>query len=137
MLSLNVLIECIVLLLELPFLLVLLLLQLPELLGRAKDLGVRVDMWAFPTYTKIDLLRQASPGKGSWDRIAGYTFKGLGSAVALERSLLYIEARVTNFELRNELYSYWRNTGYRGEWEKLEAGHAHRYIVIPEPEGAS
>ncbi len=112
-------------------------LQLPDLMARAQALHVRVDMWAFPTYVKIDLLRQVVPGKGSWDWIVGYTFKGLSSTEALGRSLLYIEARVTNFELRNELYAYWRNTGYRGEWEALEAKHADRYITIPDPEGAS
>jgi hypothetical protein len=106
-------------------------------MARAQELHVRVDMWAFPTYVKVDLLRQVVPGKGSWDRIVGYTFKGLSSAEALTRSLLYIEARVTNFEIRNEVYAFWAKTGYRGEWETLEAKHSHRYIVIPDPEGAS
>lgn len=111
-------------------------LDLPMLMAKAQELHVRVDFWAFPTYTKVSLLRQEVPGKGSWDLIVGWTFKGVSSAVALERSLLYIEDRVINFTLRNQLYAYWADSGYMGEWEDLEARHAGRYITIPEPEGA-
>lgn len=112
-------------------------LQLPELLGKAKELHVRVDFWAFPSYTKIHLLRQREPGRGSWDLIVGWTFRGLGSAEALERALLHIEARVQNFETRNVRYREWIKRGCKSEWQEFETEQAQRYIIIPEPEGAS
>lgn len=128
-------------------------LQLPELLARAQELHVRVDFWAFPGYTKITLLRQHTPGKGSWQQVTGWTFRGMNSAEALERALLYLETRIQNWEAARAIYQEWeayaqprwvenRGAGRNSDWgvcpfREFEMTQAHRYIIIPEPEGAS
>ena len=106
-------------------------------LNHARALGVRVDMWAFPAYTKVELRLQPREGYKSWQSLDSWKFPAEVSAGdAISRTLRNVNVRVDNGRLRELIVQAWYKAAYADlDYGAFYESQNHRLAPVDDPEG--